>query len=48
MEKKPQNWQKRGVFALLSKQSHSDVLGSYTGTPQDEEDPQPVQDADDL
>ena len=48
MEKKPQKWQKRGVFALLSKQSHSDVLGSYTGIPLDKEDLQPTQDADDL
>ena len=27
---------------------HSDVLGSYTGTPEDDEDDHPVQDADDL
>ena len=33
-------------MALMSKQNHSDVLGSYTGTPADEEEP--VQDADDL
>lgn len=26
----------------------SDVLGSYTGTPEDKDDDQPVQDADDL
>ena len=37
----------RGIMALMSKQTHSDVLGSYTGTPYDEED-EPVQDADDL
>ncbi|MBQ8537552.1 MAG: hypothetical protein IJ461_09150 [Clostridia bacterium] len=30
-----------------SKESNSDVLGSYTGTPADQEDT-PVQDADDL
>lgn len=29
-------------------QVHSDVLGSYTGTPEDEDDDRPVQDADDL
>ena len=27
---------------------HSDVLGSYTGTPEEEDDEVPVQDADDL
>ena len=49
MEKKPRNWQERGVFALVNKQSRSDVLGSYTGIPLDEEDDEmPVQDADDL
>lgn len=29
-------------------QIRSDVLGSYTGTPEDKNDDQPVQDADDL
>lgn len=49
MEKKKQSvWQKRGLFALLSRENHSDVLGSYTGTPADPGDDQPVQDADDL
>lgn len=48
MEKKPRSWQSRGVFALISKQAHSDVLGSYTGIPLDEDDENPVQDADDL
>ena len=48
MEKKPQTWQRRGVFALVSKRLPSDVLGSYTGIPEDPEDEQPVQDADDL
>ena len=33
-------------FSHQSKQSNSDVLGSYTGTPKD--GGQPVQDADDL
>ena len=27
---------------------HSDVLGSYTGTPEEDDDDRPVQDADDL
>ena len=48
MENKKQAWQKRGLFALMSRQDHSDVLGSYTGTPADPDDDQPVQDADDL
>ena len=48
MEKKPQSWQRRGVFALVSKRLPSDVLGSCTGVPEDPEDEQPVQDADDL
>ena len=39
-------WQRRGVFALLSRRDNSDVLGSYTGTPKD--GGQPTQDADDL
>ena len=39
-------WHKRGLLATLSRREHSDVLGSYTGTPAD--DDQPVQDADDL
>ena len=43
-----QPWQKRGLMALISKQNHSDVLGSYTGTPADDDDDVPVQDADDL
>ena len=48
MEKKPESWKRRGLFSLLSRESNSDVLGSYTGTPADLEDDQPVQDADDL
>lgn len=47
-QRKGQNWQRRGVFALVSKRLPSDVLGSYTGVPDDPEDDQPVQDADDL
>lgn len=47
-KKKRQPWLKRGVFALLSRESNSDVLGSYTGTPKDPDDDQPIQDADDL
>lgn len=35
-------------FAEQSKQANSDVLGSYTGTPADPDDPEPTQDADDL
>lgn len=38
---------RRGIMAMMSRETHSDVLGSYTGTPLDEED-EPVQDADDL
>ena len=41
-----QNCAKRGMMALMSKENRSDVLGSYTGTPAD--DDEPVQDADDL
>lgn len=48
MEKKPEAWKQRGLFALLNRRIHSDVLGSYTGVPADPEDDQPVQDADDL
>lgn len=49
MEKQPETkWQRRGVFALLSRKINSDVLGSYTGTPKDPWDQEPVQDADDL
>ena len=43
---KNRRWERRGVFALLSRESNSDVLGSYTGTPKD--GGQPTQDADDL
>ena len=49
MEKQSQRkWEQRGVFALLSRRSNSDVLGSYTGTPRDPDDEEPVQDVDDL
>ena len=48
MEKKPKNWQRRGIFALISHRADADILGSYTGVPQDPEDDEPVQDADDL
>lgn len=41
-------WEKRGVLATLSARVNSDVLGSYTGTPKDAEDLEPVQDVDDL
>ncbi len=37
---------KRGIMALISMESNSDVLGSYTGTPKD--GLEPTQDADDL
>lgn len=47
-QKKHDFWKERGIFALLSRQSNSDVLGSYTGTPADPDDPEPVQDVDDL
>ena len=40
-------WQrKRGKEGVVN--VRSDVLGSYTGTPEDKDDDQPVQDADDL
>ena len=42
------DWKRRGVLATLSARDNSDVLGSYTGTPKDPDDPQPVQDVDDL
>ena len=48
MEKQNQGWKQRGVFALLSRRSNSDVLGSYTVTPKDPDDEEPVQDVDDL
>ena len=48
MERKPKQWQRRGIFALVSQRDKSDVLGSYTGVPADPEDDEPVQDADDL
>lgn len=40
-------WQRR-LTRKNEPQVHSDVLGSYTGTPEDEDDDHPVQDADDL
>ena len=44
MERKPKKWQRRGVFALVSQRDRSDVPGSYTGVPADEEDflPEPT------
>lgn len=48
MDKKNKGWEKRGVLATLSMRANSDVLGSYTGTPKDDTDLKPVQDADDL
>ena len=36
------------VMQELSQEANSDVLGSYTGNPQDPDDLMPVQDADDL
>lgn len=49
MEKHPKNtWQRRGIFALMSREDNADILGSYTGTPKNPDDEQPVQDADDL
>ena len=46
--KQKSGWPRRGVLALISARDNSDVLGSYTGTPKDPDDPHPVQDADDL
>lgn len=49
MEKQPKKWPPRGVMSdLMSREAHSDVLGSYTGIPRDPDDLMPVQDADDL
>lgn len=48
MEKQPKHPFLRGVKDLMSHQLPSDVLGSYTGIPQDPDDLIPVQDADDL
>ena len=49
MENKPgKGWMRRGVLATISARTNSDVLGSYTGTPKDPDDPQPIQDVDDL
>ena len=45
---KPKKKKTPNVLAHQSAQSNSDVLGSYTGTPADLEDDEPVQDADDL
>ena len=44
--KKTHRWVQRGLMATLSARDNSDVLGSNTGTPKDDE--QPVQDVDDL
>jgi len=44
----PNLWQQRGLMSLISKKGNSDVLGSYTGVPLDDEWDEPVQDADDL
>lgn len=48
MEKQPKKWPRPGVMNLMEKKLDTDVLGSYTGIPQDENDLIPVQDADDL
>ncbi len=45
-EKNQPAWHKRGLMALISKRDNSDILGSYTGT--DAEGEEPEQDADDL
>lgn len=41
-------WQQRGSMRLIPRQYPNDVLGSYTGIPLDDDDDEPVQDADDL
>lgn len=49
MEKQPIKIYPRGIINdLMSREMKSDVLGSYTGVPQDPDDLIPVQDADDL
>ncbi len=48
MEKQRKKAYLRGMEELISREAHSDVLGSYTGVPQDPDDLIPVQDADDL
>lgn len=47
---RPKNRRLKDLDALASQssRSRSDVLGSYTGTPADPDDPMPEQDADDL
>ena len=48
MEKHQKKWPRRGVMSLMDRETDTDVLGSYTGVPQDPDDLIPVQDADDL
>lgn len=49
MEKKLIKGRQRGVMQdLMSREVETDVLGSYTGVPQDPDDLIPVQDVDDL
>ena len=45
---KPKKKKTPNVLTHQSAQSNSDVLGSYTGTPKDPDDEEPVQDVDDL
>ena len=44
--RRPVDW-KEAILERQRQRSHTDVLGSYTGVPWDE-DEEPVQDADDL
>lgn len=49
MEKQPKKLYPRGIINdLMCREMKSDVLGSYTGVPEDPDDLIPVQDADDL
>ena len=36
------------LYRQAQERSHTDVLGSYTGVPWEDDDEMPVQDADDL
>ena len=39
---------RQALYRQAQERSHTDVLGSYTGVPWDDDDEAPVQDADDL
>ncbi len=37
MERKPKNWQRRGIFALVSQREASDALSRYVSASEEEE-----------